>query len=106
MPLKYVVDVLDCLNNQHERQTMTFAELTTPGGYKAGEVASALQKTIRRCQEQELKRPLRRELAEFQRLYDARRPCYLKAAVRIETGGKDVEEVADETIKSLGLTIG
>ena len=27
---------------------MTFAELTTPGGYRAGEVASAMQKCIRR----------------------------------------------------------
>jgi shikimate kinase len=65
-----------------------------------------VEELFRRCQEQELKRPLRRELAEFQRLYQARRPCYLKAAVCIETGGKDVEEVADETIKSLGLTMG
>ncbi len=34
---------------------------------------------------------------------NARRSRYLKAAVRIETGGKDVEQVAAETIESLGL---
>ncbi len=33
----------------------------------------------------------------------SRRPRYLKAAVRIETSGKDVEEVAAEAIRSLGL---
>lgn len=32
---------------------MTFAETTTPGGYKTGEVASALQKCIRRGLEQD-----------------------------------------------------
>src|SRR5262245_23061549 len=30
---------------------MTFAELTSVGGYKLGEVASALQKAVRRCDE-------------------------------------------------------
>ena len=61
------------------------------------------EELFRRCQEQKLKRPLRRDLEEFRRLYEARRPCYLKAAVRIETSGKDVERVAAEAIKSLGL---
>lgn len=32
---------------------MTFAEMTTPGGYKCGEVASALQKCIRRGLEED-----------------------------------------------------
>ena len=48
-------------------------------------------------------RPLRNDLDEFRRLYDSRRPCYLKAAVRIDTAGKDVDEVAAEAIDSLGL---
>ena len=62
-----------------------------------------VEELFRRCQEQQLNRPLRRNLAEFRQLYEARRPCYLKAAVRIETSGKDVEKVAAEAIKSLGL---
>jgi shikimate kinase len=62
-----------------------------------------VEELFRRCQQQELNRPLRRDLQEFQRLYETRRPYYLKAALRIETGGKDVERVVTETMKRLGL---
>jgi shikimate kinase len=55
-----------------------------------------------RCQEQPLDRPLRKDLGEFRRLYESRRPCYLKAMVRVDTAGKSVEEVAAEAIASLG----
>ena len=58
---------------------------------------------FRRCQEQELERPLRGDVNEFNRLYEDRRPCYLKAGLRIETAGKNVEEVAAEAIARLGL---
>jgi len=57
---------------------------------------------FRRCQEQKLERPLRGDAKEFHRLYENRRPCYLKARFRIETAGKDVEEVAAEVIARLG----
>ena len=46
---------------------------------------------------------MRGDAQEFDRLYQDRRPCYLKAGVRIETSGKDVEEVAVEAITRLGL---
>ena len=46
---------------------------------------------------------MRGDLAEFRRLYEARRPCYLKAGLRIDTAGKDVDRVAGEVIDSLGL---
>ena len=65
-----------------------------------------IEELFRRCQEQRLDRPLRRDLEEFRRLYENRRPCYLKAAVRIETAGKSVEEVVAEavaTLASLGV---
>jgi shikimate kinase len=62
-----------------------------------------VEELFRRCQEQQVNRPLRRNLEEFRRLYEERRPCYLKAAVRIDTDGKDVEQVAAEAIKSLKL---
>jgi shikimate kinase len=59
---------------------------------------------FRRCQEQQqVERPLRGDAKEFHRLYEERRPCYLKARVRIETAGKQVEEVAVEAITHLGL---
>jgi shikimate kinase len=63
-----------------------------------------VEELFRRCQEQQLDRPLRRDLNEFRRLYESRRACYLQAAVRIETAGKSVEEVAAEAMASLGLS--
>jgi shikimate kinase len=61
------------------------------------------EELFRRCQQQQLERPLRGDAQEFHRLYEYRRPCYLKAGLRIETAGKDVEEVAAEAITRLGL---
>ena len=48
----------------------------------------------------------RRNLEEFRRLYESRRPYYTKAAVRIDTSGKDVEKVAEEVVQSLGFLKG
>jgi shikimate kinase len=62
-----------------------------------------VEELFRRCQEQQVDRPLRTDLDEFRRLYESRRACYLKASVHIETTGKNVEEVAAEVAASLGL---
>jgi shikimate kinase len=79
------------------------AALLEKAGFPVVFLDAPVEELFRRCQEQQLKRPLRRDLEEFRRLYEARRPYYLKAAVRIETSGKDVAKVAAEAIKSLGL---
>jgi shikimate kinase len=79
------------------------AALLEDGGFSAVFLDAPVDELFRRCLDQQLERPLRRDLDEFRRLYNARRSHYLKAAVRIETGGKDVEQVAAETIESLGL---
>jgi shikimate kinase len=62
-----------------------------------------VEELFRRCQGQRMDRPLRGDLEEFRRLYETRRPCYLEAALRIDTSGKDVETVAGEAIDRLGL---
>ena len=77
------------------------AALLEEVGFPAVFLDAPVEELFRRCQEQQLKRPLRRNLEEFRSLYEARRPGYLKAAVRIETSGKDVERVAAEVIESL-----
>lgn len=79
------------------------AALLEETGFPVIFLDAPVEELFRRCQEQQLNRPLRRDLEEFRSLYEARRPDYLKAAVRIETSGKDVEKVAAEAIKSLGL---
>ena len=59
---------------------------------------------FRRCQqEQQVQRPLRRSPEEFGKLHDARRPHYLKAALRVETGDQDIAAVAQAVARSLGL---
>lgn len=60
-----------------------------------------------RCQlqsdERGTERPLLGSLEDFQRLYEQRRPHYLRAAVRQETAGKSVETVVEELIRGLRL---
>jgi shikimate kinase len=61
----------------------------------------------RRCQNQAglqaVERPLFGSTQSFRELYQFRRPHYLKATFRQETGGKTVEKIADEVIQALGL---
>ena len=79
------------------------AALLEEAGFWTIFLDAPVEELFRRCQRQQLPRPLRGDWDEFRRLYEARRLCYLKATVRIETGGQDVEEVAAEAISRLGL---
>ena len=79
------------------------ADLVKKAGWSTIFLDAPVDELFRRCQQQQLERPLRGDVKEFQRLYENRRPCYLKAGLRIETAGKDVEEVAAEAIARLGL---
>jgi shikimate kinase len=62
-----------------------------------------VEELLRRCEEAPNVRPLRQDLQQFRELYEKRREFYMKAAVRIETNGKDVEAIAAEVACSLGL---
>jgi shikimate kinase len=57
----------------------------------------------RRCGKDVVDRPLRREEAEFRRLYEMRRPRYLQAKVRVETEGREIERIVREIAGSLRL---
>ena len=57
----------------------------------------------RRCGTDVVVRPLRREEAEFRRLYDVRRPRYLQATLKVETGGRAIAEIIDEIASVLKL---
>ena len=59
---------------------------------------------FRRCKEQGTNRPLRRDRTEFLKLYETRQPHYRKAGFQIDTTGKDVQTVAAEIARLLGLT--
>jgi shikimate kinase len=53
--------------------------------------------------QQGMERPLLGSLEGFRKLYEARRPHYLKAFFRQETGGRTVEQIAAELVEALGL---
>jgi shikimate kinase len=61
----------------------------------------------RRCRQQAeqqgTERPLLGSLEGFRELYHTRRPHYLKASFRQETGGKTIEEITAEVVKALKL---
>jgi shikimate kinase len=62
-----------------------------------------VEELLRRCEEEQKERPLRQNPKQFRDLYESRRRSYMKAALRIETSGKDVDTVAAEVACSLGL---
>ena len=48
-------------------------------------------------------RPLLQNVKQFRRLYEIRRKHYLRAALRIETGGRSIAAIAAEIAQTLGL---
>ena len=63
------------------------------------------QELWKRCGTDPIERPLRRQEAEFHELYEARRPHYLRAMLRVETGGRNIEHIVDEIVGSLRLEV-
>jgi shikimate kinase len=62
-----------------------------------------VEELLRRCQEEQKQRPLQRDPEQFRELYEKRRQSYMRADVRVETKGKEVDTVAAEVACSLGL---
>lgn len=63
-----------------------------------------VEELFRRCNNnQQVDRPLRGTLDQFQKLYELRRPMYNTAGIQIDTAGKDVEAVADEVSRILEI---
>jgi shikimate kinase len=56
-----------------------------------------------RCSSEPSQRPLARDLNQFRQLYEERRRHYTEAALHIDTSGKEVQTIAEELIKRLGL---
>ena len=59
-----------------------------------------------RSEQPGIARPLRRDRDEFCRLYEQRRPEYLKATICVQTSGKEIGVVAEEIILALNLKSG
>ena len=101
------------LETESLRDLLTGAHLPAVIALGGGAVAQAenaslidLERTVfldaplaelwRRCQEHETERPLRQDLDQFRKLYEARRRSYRAAAITVQTAGKTVEQVAAE----------
>ncbi len=61
----------------------------------------------RRCRQQAAEagaeRPLLQSEEQFRKLHQARRKAYLKASLKVGTGGRSVQAVAEEIMTTLGL---
>lgn len=57
-----------------------------------------------RCTRDGVERPLLRQRDEFEGLYQRRRPYYLRACMRVETGGRPVDKIVEEITGSLPRT--
>ena len=83
------------------------ARLINAGGVPTVFLDAGAEELWRRCrqqaEEQGIERPLLSSLENFRELYETRRPDYLKASFRQETGGKTVEEIAAKVVQALGL---
>jgi shikimate kinase len=83
------------------------ARLIEVGGVPTVFLDADVEELWRRCRQQAdrqgMERPLLGSRQGFRELYEARRPHYLKAVFRQETGGKTVEQIAAELVEALGL---
>jgi len=79
-------------------------ELLTAAGVPAVFLDAPAEELFERSAQAEIVRPLRRNRDQFCALYELRRPAYLKAAICVQTSGKNVSVVADEIIRALKLT--
>ena len=67
------------------------------------EVRELWQRCRQQAEGHRVERPLLGSLESFAALYRTRRPLYLTASSRQETGGKTIPQIAAEVIQSLGL---
>jgi shikimate kinase len=63
------------------------------------------EELFRRCEQPEVRRPLRQSFDQFSDLYEQRRAAYQKAAVRVDTASKFIPAIVDEIIATLNLGV-
>ena len=85
------------------RNARLIATAGVPTVFLDAGVEELWQRCRRQIEQQGVERPLIAKLESFRDLYAIRRPHYLKASLRQETGGKTVEQVASEVDRMLGF---
>ena len=75
-----------------------------PGIFLDADVKELWQRCSLQAASSGTERPLLKTMEQFQQLYESRRKAYLRASLRIDTGGRAVTEIAEEIILSFGLS--
>jgi shikimate kinase len=83
------------------------ARLLEASGIPTVFLDAEVEELRRRCEQQAdrqgMERPLLGSLKSFRELHETRKPHYLKASFRQETGGKTIERIAAEVAQALRL---
>ena len=83
------------------------AELIEASGVPTVFLDAPVEELWQRCRQQaaetKAERPLLKDIDQFRRLYDSRRKSYRKASLKIQTGSRTVNAIADEIAEKLGL---
>lgn len=78
-------------------------ECLRESGIPAVFLDAPVEELFRRCEQPGVIRPLLRDRKHFLDLYQRRRPAYLKAAICVETAGREIAAIVDEIISRLGV---
>jgi len=87
----------------HESSAALIKSAKIPTTFLDAGAEELWERCRRQSAEQGIERPLLGSPEGFRKLYEQRRPHYLKASRRQETGGKTVEQIAAELIRALRL---
>ncbi|MGA8763428.1 MAG: shikimate kinase [Candidatus Sulfotelmatobacter sp.] len=61
------------------------------------------RRCCRQARDQGTQRPLLHDWESFRKLYEIRLPKYLRASVRLETNGKDIDAIVADIVEALSL---
>ncbi len=86
-----------------ERNAGLIAASGIPTVFLDAPVEELWRRCSRQAPEPGMERPLLTTLDDFRELYEQRRVSYIKAPLRLETGGKSVERIAAEVGRALSL---
>jgi shikimate kinase len=78
-------------------------EVLREAGIPAVFLDAPVEELFRRSEQPDVVRPLRRDREQFRELCERRRPAYLKAHLRIETGGREIAAIVEEIVARLKL---
>ncbi len=81
-------------------------EVLREAGIPAVFLDAPVEELFRRSGQPEVVRPMRRDREQFSQLYARRRPSYLKAHLRVETGGREIPAIVEEIVAGLKLGTG